>query len=49
MKHQSDWLSSELQRRGVTRREFVGFCTAMASALALPADPAVVQKLLANL
>lgn len=30
-------LSDELRRRGVSRREFVGFCTTMASVLALPA------------
>lgn len=32
-----DWFLSELQHRGVSRREFVGFCSVMASALALPA------------
>jgi hydrogenase small subunit len=42
MRAQRDWLISELDRRGVTRREFVGFCAAMASALALP-DSAVAQ------
>jgi hydrogenase small subunit len=31
-----DWLSGELERRGVSRREFLGFCGTMASALALP-------------
>ncbi len=42
MRNQPDWLASELERRGVTRREFVGFCAAMASALALP-DSAAAQ------
>ena len=36
MRNHPDWLASELERRGVTRREFVRFCAAMASALALP-------------
>jgi hydrogenase small subunit len=31
-----DWLASELERRGVSRREFLGFCATMAAALALP-------------
>jgi hydrogenase small subunit len=30
------WFLQELERRGVSRREFVGFCTVMASVLALP-------------
>lgn len=30
------WLVSELARRGVTRRDFLAFCTAMASTLGLP-------------
>jgi hydrogenase small subunit len=30
------WLEAELARRGVSRREFLGFCGAMATALALP-------------
>jgi hydrogenase small subunit len=32
----SSWLLHELETRGVSRREFVGFCTVMASVLALP-------------
>ncbi|HDO34697.1 MAG TPA: twin-arginine translocation signal domain-containing protein, partial [Nitrospirae bacterium] len=28
--------SSEIEKRGVSRRDFVKFCTAMAAALALP-------------
>jgi hydrogenase small subunit len=31
-----DFFLQELERRGVSRREFVGFCSVMASALALP-------------
>jgi hydrogenase small subunit len=31
-----NWFVEELERRGVSRREFMGFCTVMASALALP-------------
>ncbi|RPJ72514.1 MAG: twin-arginine translocation signal domain-containing protein, partial [Acidobacteria bacterium] len=31
------WFLDELRRRGVTRRDFLGFCTVMASSLALPA------------
>jgi hydrogenase small subunit len=30
------WLATELERRGVSRREFMGFCATMAAALALP-------------
>ena len=30
------WLTTELRRRGVSRREFMGFCATMAAALALP-------------
>ncbi len=30
------WLVSELERRGVSRREFLGFCGTMATAFALP-------------
>lgn len=30
------WLTQELERRGVSRREFVSFCGVMASVLALP-------------
>jgi hydrogenase small subunit len=32
-----DWLEGELERRGVSRREFMGFCGSMAAALSLPA------------
>jgi len=32
-----DWLEGELERRGVSRREFMGFCGTMAAALSLPA------------
>lgn len=31
------WLSDEVERRGISRRDFIRFCSAMASALALPA------------
>ncbi len=31
------WLSEEHERRGISRRDFMRFCSAMASALALPA------------
>ncbi len=31
------WLSEEHERRGITRRDFIRFCSGMASALALPA------------
>jgi hydrogenase small subunit len=30
------WLARELEERGVSRREFLGFCTKMAAVLALP-------------
>ena len=36
MSEQRGWLAGELGRRGVSRREFLGFCTTMAAALALP-------------
>ena len=36
------WLATELEHRGVSRREFVGFCATMAAALALP-DAAAAQ------
>jgi len=45
---QSDaWLTRELERRGVSRREFLQFCTVMASVLALPesAAAAVAQAI----
>jgi hydrogenase small subunit len=32
----SDWLRAELERRGVSRRDFLGFCGTMAAALSLP-------------
>lgn len=31
-----DWLKDELNRRGVSRRQFLTFCSSMATALALP-------------
>jgi hydrogenase small subunit len=31
-----DWLSRELERRGVSRREFLSFCGTMATVMALP-------------
>jgi hydrogenase small subunit len=40
MSHQDRWLAEELARCGVSRREFMAFCAAMASALALPAAAA---------
>jgi hydrogenase small subunit len=36
MAHSNDPFLAELERRGVSRREFLGFCGVMASALALP-------------
>ena len=33
---ESNWFFDELERRGVSRREFMAFCGVMASALALP-------------
>jgi hydrogenase small subunit len=36
MSRGDDWFLEELQRRGVSRREFLGFCGVMASVLALP-------------
>jgi hydrogenase small subunit len=36
MSDRRGWLAAELRRRGVSRREFMGFCTSMAAALALP-------------
>jgi hydrogenase small subunit len=36
MSNDKTWLLQELERRGVSRREFLGFCGAMASVLALP-------------
>ena len=37
MSDRENWFVDELERRGVSRREFLGFCTVMTSALALPA------------
>ena len=42
MSRRQGWLAAELEHRGVSRREFLGFCTTMASALALP-DAAAAQ------
>jgi len=39
---QRGWLTTELEHRGVSRREFLAFCTTMAAALALP-DRAAAQ------
>ena len=36
------WLARELDRRGVSRREFLGFCATTAAVLALP-DVAIGQ------
>jgi hydrogenase small subunit len=36
MRKHRGWVATELEHRGVSRREFVGFCAAMAAALALP-------------
>lgn len=36
MTESPSWFVEELERRGVSRREFVGFCGVMASVLALP-------------
>jgi hydrogenase small subunit len=36
MSEQGSWLRTELARRGVSRREFMAFCTTMAAALSLP-------------
>jgi hydrogenase small subunit len=38
MSDREGWFMDELRRRGVSRREFLGFCTVMTSALALPAS-----------
>ena len=42
MDAQHGWLATELERRGVSRREFMGFCATMAAALSLP-DAAAAQ------
>src|SRR6516165_6593958 len=36
MSNRHGWLAAELERRGVSRREFIGFCATMAAAMALP-------------
>ncbi len=36
MSDSESWFLDELERRGVTRRDFLGFCSAMAAVLALP-------------
>ena len=36
MSDSESWFLEELERRGVTRRDFLGFCSAMAAVLALP-------------
>ncbi|HET7294433.1 MAG TPA: hydrogenase small subunit [Vicinamibacteria bacterium] len=36
MEQAEGWFLQELEARGVSRREFMGFCSAMAAALALP-------------
>ncbi|HKI85985.1 MAG TPA: hydrogenase small subunit [Thermoanaerobaculia bacterium] len=36
MNRDESWLAAELERRGVSRRDFLGFCGVMASVLALP-------------
>jgi hydrogenase small subunit len=36
MGQQQNWIRDELERRGVSRRDFLSFCGVMASALALP-------------
>ena len=40
MSRDSQWFTRELERRGVSRREFVSFCGLMAGALALPKSAA---------
>ena len=42
MSRQRGWLTTELEHRGVSRREFLGFCATMAAALSLP-DAAAAQ------
>ena len=36
MRDRDKWLTTELEHRGVSRREFMGFCATVASVLALP-------------
>ena len=40
MAEHGSWLKTELTRHGVSRREFMAFCTTMATALSLPASVA---------
>jgi hydrogenase small subunit len=40
MSEQGSWLQTELTRHGVSRREFMAFCTTMAAALSLPGSVA---------
>jgi hydrogenase small subunit len=42
MRDRDKWLTTELEHRGVSRREFMGFCATVASVLALP-DAAAAQ------
>ena len=42
MSGRRNWLTTELEHRGVSRRDFMGFCATMAAALALP-DAAAAQ------
>ncbi|HRC84669.1 MAG TPA: twin-arginine translocation signal domain-containing protein [Thermoanaerobaculia bacterium] len=49
MNPRPDWLLSELERRGVSRRDFLGFCGVMASVLALPKSAgAAIAKAIAQ-
>ena len=38
MSESSNWFTRELEARGVSRRDFMGFCSGMAAVLALPED-----------
>jgi len=40
MARDQSWLLDELKRRGISRREFLGFCAKMAAILALPGSAA---------
>src|SRR5512146_1896979 len=40
MSEPDSWFLQELETRGVSRRDFVGFCSAMAAVLALPRSAA---------
>ena len=40
MSESDSWFLQELEARGVSRRDFVGFCSAMAAVLALPRSAA---------